>query len=38
MLLILDNCEHVIDEVRRVAAGILRGGAGGTFWQPVAKI
>jgi predicted ATPase/Flp pilus assembly protein TadD len=28
LLLILDNCEHVIDEVRRVAAGILRGGAG----------
>jgi len=27
LLLILDNCEHVIDEVRRVAAGILRGGA-----------
>ncbi|HEY6325174.1 MAG TPA: adenylate/guanylate cyclase domain-containing protein [Candidatus Cybelea sp.] len=24
-LLILDNCEHVIDEVRRVAAAILRG-------------
>jgi predicted ATPase/class 3 adenylate cyclase len=28
LLLILDNCEHVIGEVRRVAAGILRGGAG----------
>lgn len=28
LLLILDNCEHVIGDVRRVAAGILRGGAG----------
>ncbi|MFY9739687.1 MAG: adenylate/guanylate cyclase domain-containing protein [Candidatus Cybelea sp.] len=28
MLLILDNCEHVIGYVRRVVAGILRGGAG----------
>jgi predicted ATPase/class 3 adenylate cyclase len=28
LLLILDNCEHVIDDVRRVVAGILRGGAG----------
>jgi predicted ATPase/Flp pilus assembly protein TadD len=28
LLLILDNCEHVIGEVRRVAAGILRGGTG----------
>jgi predicted ATPase/class 3 adenylate cyclase/Flp pilus assembly protein TadD len=28
LLLILDNCEHVIGEVRRVAAGILRGCAG----------
>jgi predicted ATPase/class 3 adenylate cyclase len=28
LLLILDNCEHVIGEVRRVVAGILRGGAG----------
>ncbi len=25
LLLILDNCEHVIDEVRNVAGGILRG-------------
>jgi predicted ATPase/Flp pilus assembly protein TadD len=28
LLLILDNCEHVIDEVRRVAAAVLRGCAG----------
>lgn len=27
LLLILDNCEHLLDEVRRVAAGMLRGGA-----------
>jgi predicted ATPase/class 3 adenylate cyclase/Flp pilus assembly protein TadD len=28
LLLILDNCEHVIGEVRRVATGILRRSAG----------
>ncbi|MGB8909971.1 MAG: TIR domain-containing protein [Candidatus Cybelea sp.] len=28
LLLILDNCEHVIDEVRSVAAAILRGSRG----------
>ena len=34
MLLLLDNCEHVIDAVASLAAAVLGGAPGVTFWRP----
>ena len=38
MLLLFDNCEHVIDDAASVAASVLRAGPGVRCWQPAASV
>jgi DNA-binding winged helix-turn-helix (wHTH) protein len=37
MLLVVDNCEHVIEAAATLAAAILRGAGGVHTWQPAAS-
>jgi predicted ATPase len=37
MLLLLDNCEHIIDAAAGLAAAILSGTPGVRIWRPAAS-
>jgi hypothetical protein len=38
MLLVLDNCEHVIEAAAALAVDTLRGGRACGFWRPAASV